>query len=96
MNIEIITTPNDQLKESGFGSLKACKSVLYSIQNMGHNVTLTVCETINDLEEVVKRAPDLAVLAVKYLSNENEDDIWLSEYFSQQGINYTGSSRDVL
>ncbi|MCW8827089.1 MAG: D-alanine--D-alanine ligase [Gammaproteobacteria bacterium] len=96
MKIEIITTPNDQLKESGFGSLKACKSVLGSIQNMGHNVTLTVCETIKDLEEVVKRAPDLAVLAVKYLSHENEDDIWLSEYFSQQGINYTGSSRDVL
>jgi len=25
MKIEIITTPNEKLKETGFGSLKACK-----------------------------------------------------------------------
>jgi len=68
MNIEIITTPNEELKESGFGSLKACNNVLESIRNMGHTVILTVCSTKNGLEEVVKRNPDIVLLAVKYLS----------------------------
>jgi len=96
MNIEIITTPNEELKESGFGSLKSCSSVLESIINMGHNVTLTVCTTKNDLKKVVKRNPDLVLLAVKYLSFENENNIWLSDYFAKHSINYSASSREVL
>ncbi len=101
MHLEIITTPNDALKESGFGSLKACKSVLASIQKMHHNVRLNVCKSEDDLEDVVKRNPDLVILAVKYIPIKNKDDglqndIWLSEYFSQHSINYTGSLRDVL
>ena len=96
MHIEIITTPNDALKESGFGSLKACNSVLHAIQRNGHNVKLNVCESKACLEDVVKRKPELVILAVKYVPVKNEDDIWLSEYFSQHNVNYTGSSRDVL
>ncbi|MGB5507237.1 MAG: D-alanine--D-alanine ligase [Sulfurovum sp.] len=96
MNIEIITTPNDELKESGFGSLKSCNNVLESIINMGHNVVLTTCTTKYDLEKVVIRNPDLVLLAVKYVSFENENDIWLSDYFSKHSINYSASSREVL
>jgi len=96
MNIEIITTPNEELKESGFGSFKSCNNVLESIINMGYNVILTVCTTFGDLEKVVKRKPDLVMLAVKYLSFENENNIWLSDYFAQNFINYTASSREVL
>ena len=101
MHIEIITTPNEALKESGFGSLKACNSVLKAIQEMGHSVKLNVCETKEDLHEVVSRVPELVVLAVKYIpigdsSNMGQDDIWLSEYFPQHKINFTGSSREVL
>lgn len=96
MNIEIITTPNEKLKESGFGSLKSCSSVLESITKMGHNIRLVVCITKNDLNTVVKRKPDLVILAVKYLSFENENDIWLSDYFAKQKINYTGSSIETL
>ncbi len=96
MNIEIITTPNEELKESGFGSLKACNNVLESIRNMGHTVILTVCSTKKDLEGVVKRNPDLVLLAVKYLSFGNENNIWLSDYFAKHSINYSASSREVL
>ena len=98
MNIEIITTPNEKLKESGFGSLKSCNSVLKSITKMGHNIRLVVCSTKNDLDIVVERGPDLVVLAVKYLSfeNENENDVWLSDYFAKHKINYTGSSIETL
>jgi len=96
MLIEIITTPNEALKESGFGTLKACNSVLAAIQKMGHSVRLSVCETKDDLDEIAKRKPQLVMLAVKYVPAANGDDIWLSDYFAQQGINFTGSSRDVL
>jgi len=96
MQIEIVTTPNESLKESGFGALNACESVLAAVKKMGHDATLTVCRTKNDLDNIVRRKPDLAILAVKYVPLEHGDDIWLSAYFAQRGLNFTGSSRDVL
>jgi len=96
MNIELITTPNGDLKESGFGSLAACRNVLDAIQSFGHDAVLTVCETREDLEEVVKRKPALLALAVKYIPTETKGNIWLTEYFAQRGISFTGSSREIL
>lgn len=96
MHIEIITTPNEALKESGFGSLKACNSVLHAVQRMGHNARLVICESQAGLDEVVKRKPELVILAVKYIAFENEEDIWLSDYFSRHNVNFTGSTREVL
>jgi len=96
MHIEIITTHNEALKESGFGSLKACNSVFSAVQRLGYDVKLSVCEDKSCLEEVVKRKPDLVILAVKYIPLENEGDIWLSEYFSRHNVNFTGSLREVL
>lgn len=96
LKIEIITTPNIDLKESGFGTLKASQSILKAVKNMNQNVVLTICTTKEDLQLVVKRKPDLVILSVKYLSFEDEPDIWLSEFFEQNSINYTGSSKDIL
>ena len=96
MKIEIITTPNEELKETGFGTLKACHSVLDSINKLGHDVTLNVCRSLQDLASIVSRKPDLVILAVKYISIDNGRDIWLSEYFAEHEINYSGSSREVL
>ena len=96
MHIEIITTPNDALKESGFGSLTACNNVLDAIQKMDYNARLNVCKSKKDLDDVVKRKPDLVILAVKYIPVKQGDNIWLSEYFAQHEINFTGSSKQVL
>ena len=98
MKIEIITTPNETLKESGFGTREACNSILAALQNeqTGHSVRLTICTTKQDLEDIANRKPDLVILAVKYILVKNEADIWLSDYFYQQDINFTGSSREVL
>ena len=96
LNIEIITTPNENLKEIGFGNLKSCNSVFEAVMKMGHDVVLNVCETKDDLLNTVMRKPDLVILAVKYIPIENEADIYLSEYFDTHKINYTGSTRDVL
>ena len=96
MRIEIITTSNEALKETGFGTLKACNNVLDSIRRLGYTVALNVCDMAGDLDEVAKRNPDLVVLGVKYISVENGNDIWLSDYFTKNGINFTGSSREAL
>lgn len=96
MKIEIITTQNDDLKNNGFGTLNACNSVLDSIVKMGHIVDLRVCKSLEDLENVVQRKPDFVILAVKYIAIENEENIWLSEYFTKNNINYSGSSRETL
>ena len=96
MQIEVITTPTETLKESGFGTLRACRSVFDAIQRLGYSARLNVCVSKENLEEVVKRKPGLVILAVKYIPIKNGDDIWLSDYFNQHGINFTGSSREVL
>lgn len=96
MNIEIITTPNKDLKESGFGGITSCQSILASAKKMGHNIFISSCITIEDLNQVVKRVPDLVILAVKYLPLLNNINIWLSDYFAQHSINYTASSKEVL
>lgn len=96
MNIEIITTPTNTLHETGFGSYSACQNVFNSIQKMGHNSRLASCESLADLERVLKRKPDLVLLAVKYIPMKNSDNIWLSEYFEKHDIAYSGSSKDTL
>ncbi|MEI6893474.1 MAG: D-alanine--D-alanine ligase [Colwellia sp.] len=96
MRIEIVTTPNENLKETGFGGIHACHAVLKVIVKMGYLVNLTVCRTEDDLDKIIARKPDLVVLAVKYVSIDNDNDIWLSEYFMQHGINFTGSLKGTL
>ncbi len=96
MKIEIITTLNDELKETGFGNLQSCGSVLESMMGKGYSLRLSVCKNANDLADVVKRKPDLVILAVKYIAIKNKTDIWLSDFFDHNNINYSGSPRNVL
>jgi len=96
MKIEIITTMNEDLKETGFGTIKACDSVFNSINKINHSVELNICQTIEDLNAVVKRKPDLVILAVKYIITENKKTIWLSEFFAKNEINFSGSSKGTL
>lgn len=96
MKIEIITTPNRHLKESGFGTEIACKSILKSLRLLKYNVRLSICKDKSDLEKVLIRKPDLVVLAIKYIPLINEPNIWLSDYFKKHNINYTGSNKETL
>ncbi len=96
MKIEIITTPNKHLKESGFGAEIACKSVLKSLRQLKYKARVSICKDKSDLEKVLRRKPDLVVLAVKYIPLINEPNIWLSDYFKKHNINYTGSNKETL
>jgi len=96
MRIEIITSSNAELKETGFGSHLACKNVVDSIERLGHMAMLSVCISPSDLDNVVKRRPDLVILAAKYMPVANGNDIWFSEYFAKQEITFSGSNRETL
>jgi len=91
MNIEIITTQNAALMATGLGESTACNSILASTKSAGHQGRITLCNTIEDLEAVVLRKPDLVIFAVKYLLQEENKKIWFSEYFADHAINFSGS-----
>ncbi|WP_082378791.1 hypothetical protein [Marinagarivorans algicola] len=96
MKIEIITSINPTLKETGFGSLLACNDVLAAVQALGHTVQVSECSSMNDLSDVVKRSPDLVILAAKYMPLVGEKDVWFSDYFAKNHIVFSGSSRETL
>jgi D-alanine-D-alanine ligase len=96
MLIEIVTTPNSDLKETGFGSVVSCKHVLSSLRSAGHSASLSICSNQYELEKIIKKEPDLVILGVKYILIKNDEKIWLSEFFGSKGINYTGSHRETL
>lgn len=97
MNIEIITTPDAALMTRGVGSQTACDTVLAATKHAGHESQVTHCATVEDLESVVLRKPDLVILTVKSLPNEeNDTEIWLSEYFADHHVNFSGSAMDAM
>jgi D-alanine-D-alanine ligase len=95
MHIEIITTNNDQLKETGFGIYSSCVNMLESVER-SYPAQLTVCSSIDDLAGVLSRQPTLVILAAKYMPVESGSDIWFSDYFNQNDITFSGSTRETL
>lgn len=96
MNIEIITTVNTTLKETGFGLNSSCINVLNSINRTENTARLTICESLSDLDDVVARNSDFVVLAAKYMPVLNAESIWFSNYFSKKQIIFSGSDRQSL
>jgi len=96
MKIIIITTENTLMKETGFGSMNACLAVKSALEELFHEVSIHSCLSVENLENIIKLAPDFVVLAIKYLQLETGEKIWLSQYFEEANLNYTGSKRDVL
>lgn len=96
MKIEIITTNNEHMKETGFGTMTACMDVLQSIKKRFNNVVISLCNNELDLVSVKERKPDLVVLAVKYIQLKSGMKIWLSDYFQKANINFMGSTRQAL
>ncbi|MBI9012901.1 MAG: hypothetical protein JEZ08_11770 [Clostridiales bacterium] len=96
MKIIIVTTENEQMKETGFGLMKSCLSMKEALESNYNSVTIKSCASEQDLEVVALLSPDIVVLAVKYIHGVDDQKIWLSQYFEDAGIIYTGSTREVL
>ncbi len=96
-HIEVITTDTTDLKETAFGSVETCRSVYDVLKHRYKHVHLNVVQTEQDLQRIVNLAPDLVVLCVKYIIEEEQGAmIWLSDYFSRHEVPFTGSDRATL
>lgn len=95
--IEVVTTQTEGLKESGFGSQSTCQGIVEILANNYSSVRLVNALSLHDLEKIVGRSPDLVVLCVKYIcDDETGSIIWLSEYFGERKIPFTGSNFQTL
>jgi len=92
----VITTTDNSLKKTGFGSHSTCTEVVEALQRAGNTARLTVCECLDDLQAVVARKPDLVVLAAKFMPVKNAENLWFSKYFSNNKITFSGSDRETL
>lgn len=96
MKIIIITTANEKMKETGFGKIEACNSILKALKTRFMDVSISLCETEVDLKNLLAQSPDIVFLAVKYIQLQNGKKIWLSKYFENAGIIFTGSKKNIL
>lgn len=95
--IEVVTTETGDLIETGFGSIATCRGIADVLMPTHPLAHFTVAKSIQDLRSIVARAPDLVVLCVKYIvDNEDGKIIWLSDYFEKCGVAHTGSSFATL
>lgn len=67
------------------------------------NVDMTIIKTEQEMDRLIKRAPDLVVSGIKYLGfdldsieRDSKRKIWFTDILDKHGIKYTGSSRNAL
>jgi len=97
--IEIVGASNSRLNAM---NKKSRINVLQALEQRYEKVEVTLVDTLEDLENLVAKKPDLVVLGMKLILLEPEkgyDDsakLWLPDYFSEHGINFTGSETEAL
>jgi len=98
-HIEIVGSSNLRLSAISIGSAKTVKEVL---DKHYAKVSITMIDSLHDLEQLVLRRPDLVILGMKSILLEPEksyDDsrkLWLSDYLKKYGVNFTGSETEAL
>jgi D-alanine-D-alanine ligase len=87
----------------GFGSVRNCISVYNALNENYTHVNLNIIRTRSDLDEIIFRKPDLVFTGIKYvvfdegeITKNTKDKIWISEFFDNVGINYTGSRKESI
>lgn len=95
--VEVVATETHGMKETAFGSLETARAIHSALDAHYTDVRFNEIQTKYDLARIVDRKPDLVVLCVKHITDiETRAKIWLSDYFFNHGIAYTGSTRDTL
>lgn len=98
-HIEIVGSSNPRLNAMAEDAQKTLRQVLGEVYA---KVDVTIVDTLEDLEYLVAKQPDVVVLGMKLILLEPEkgyDDsrkIWLSDYLADKGISYTGSTTGAL
>lgn len=85
--IEIVATKSDD----DAAALKLTGGIATSLEKYFSRVEISLLESISDLQGVVDKQPDLIFVALKTLPNYAGDQLSVSDYLENAGVNYTGS-----
>lgn len=94
-HIEIVVTNKHWLSST---SLKARAGIFKVLSETYSDVRITVISSVDDLELLVQRKPDLVFLGFKYITHDllegthTGERTWLADYLDKHGITYTGSN----
>jgi len=96
--IEIVVVPNFgevNSHQDNVGIILEEKNVLRILSKRYKNVSITEINSEEDLEQLVKRKPDLVFSGVKYFFFNNRN-LWLNDYLEMFDIPYIASSKAAL
>ena len=96
--IEILVVPNlgeINSHQDNVGIILEEKNILKILSKRYKNVLITEINSEKDLEQLVKRKPDLVFSGVKYFFFNNRN-IWLNDYLEMFEIPYIASSKAAL
>lgn len=97
--IEIVGSSNPRLNAM---AQDAHASVCATLSKSYTHVTMTLVDSMADLERLAARKPDLVVLGMKLvlldpsMTYEDSPKVWLSDYLKERNINFTGSETQAL
>ncbi len=97
--IEVVSASKARLNAMG---KKAREAVVATLQEKYTRVEVTIVDTMQDLVDLVDKKPDLVVLGMKAILLQPElgydvsPKLWLSDFLTEHGINFTGSETDAL
>jgi len=90
-HIEIVRSTRGNLSSL---SSRSCLAIYKVLQENYSQVGITIVNTLEDLEDLVQKSPDLVFLGMKYVPDDTSpkgENIWLQEYLHSSGIATTGS-----
>jgi len=97
--IEIVGSSNPRLNAMATDASLSLQSVLGKHYS---RVGITLVDNITDLELLAAKKPDLVILGMKLVlldpskSYDESPKVWLSDYLTERGINFTGSDTAAL
>lgn len=98
-HIEIIGSSKSRLNAM---SKKTQQSVLTTLQKKYTRVETTIVDTLQDLETLVAKRPDLVILGRRRINlapvegSTKSTKLWISDYLAENNINFAGSGTNPL
>src|SRR5579864_2601799 len=95
-HVEIVRSTTPGLSSM---SQESCDAIFAVLSKHYAWVMVSIVNSLSDLEAIVIRNPDLVFLGMEFIPNnpalglQDPDRIWLSRYFDEHNIAYTGSSQ---
>ena len=96
--IEIVVAPNrgDTATHRKNVGIELDETLVFEILSSHYRyVSITQIDTLQDLEQMAARKPDLVFSGVKYF-HLNGSDLWLNDFLDLHGIAYIASSKAAL